>query len=129
MYNINRQNIRHAQMKSKVYIASKLPYETTDEYGNEVVEYDKPKEYFFNIQPINSNSDVQSFGERAKNTKVAVITQKDYYLGKFKEFDLAYLDGVTPDGEIKNGYNANYKIYAIQPQNAILKVYFEKIIK
>lgn len=132
MYNLNRYNIRHHQMKSEVYIASKQPYTTEDDYGNEIVTYDNPKKFYFNVQPVSvnsANSDVQSFGERTIDIRVAIITQKEYIQSQIKEFDLAYLEGVTPKGEIKNGFNANYRVYAVQPQNAIVKVYFEKLVK
>lgn len=116
-------------MKSEVYIASRKEECAEDEYGNEIPEYGVPKKFYFNVQPVKSNSERLEFGERAIDTRVAIITQKDYYLSKIKEFDLAYLEGATPKREVKNGYNANYRVYAIQPQNAIIKVYFEKIVK
>lgn len=128
MYNINRQCIRRNNLKSKLYISEKLGV-TEDEYGNEIVNYDKPKKYFFNIMPANTASEVKAFGELATSMKVAVITEKDKYMNEFKEFDLAYLDGITPDGEPENGFNANYRIYAVQPQNAIIKIYFLKLVK
>lgn len=128
MYNVNRQNIRINNLKSKLYIAKKLE-STEDDYGNEINNYDKPIKYYFNVQPASSSSEVQAFGELARSMKVAVITEKAKYINKFKEFDLAYLDGVTPENEIKNGLNANYRIYSVQVQNAIIKVYFIKIVK
>lgn len=128
MYNINRQSIRRNNLKSKLYIAKKLE-SIEDEFGNEITNYDKPIKYFFNVQPASTASEIQAFGELAKSMKVAVITEKDKYLNKFKEFDLAYLDGITPDNESINGINANYRVYAVQPQNAIIKVYFIKLVK
>ena len=50
------------------------------------------------------------------------------YKDKFKDFDLAYLDGNSPKNELVNGENANYRIYAIKEQNAVLKIYFLKIV-
>lgn len=128
MYNISRQNIRKYNLTEPLYIAKKIGTKE-DEYGNEVVIYDEPKKYFFNIMPVSTSSDVRTFGERAIAMKVAVIREKDAYINEFKEFDVAYLDGETPEGEYENGFNANYRIYAVQPQNAILKIYFSKLIK
>ena len=47
----------------------------------------------------------------------------------FKQFDLAYLYGITPNNEIKNGDNANYIIRAFKPQNTKIMVILEEIIK
>ena len=60
--------------------------------------------------------------------KVAVITNRKKYDNKFKEFDLAYLDGATPEGETINGANANYRIYSVQPQNVVIRVFFIKLV-
>lgn len=114
-------------VKSTCYIGSKLE-STFDDNGNEIKVYDTPKEYSFNIQPVTLSSDVQAFGENANKMKVAVITNRKKYDNKFKEFDCAYLDGVTPQGEAINGQNANYRIYSVQPQNVVIRVFFIKII-
>lgn len=114
-------------VKSKCYIGSKLE-STFDDSGNEIKNYDKPKEYSFNIQPVTLSSDIQAFGENSNKMKVAVITNRKKYEGKFKEFDCAYLDGATPEGEKINGQNANYRIYSVQPQNVAIRVFFIKTI-
>ena len=49
--------------------------------------------------------------------------------GRFKAFDLAYLYGATPDGEVKYGDNANYIVRAYKPQNTKIMVIFEEIVK
>ena len=116
-------------VKSKCYIGSKLD-SIFDDYGNEIKVYDTPQEYYFNIQPVSSlnTSEIQSFGENAERMKVALITNRAKYDNKFKEFDCAYLDGVTPDGESVNGQNANYRVYSVQPQNVAIRVFFIKIV-
>ena len=125
MYNVTRTNI-FKNWNTKCYIAKKLS-STYDDYGNEIVNYDTPKPYTFNIQPVSAESDTREFGELSTHMRVAVITQRDRYLHEFNEFDVAYLDGRTPNKEVRNGANANYRIYAIRPQNVVLKVYFLKI--
>lgn len=131
MYNINGQKI-FKNIKTRCYIASKLD-SIIDEEGNEITQYDTPKKYVFNIQPfVNSSIDgslVQAFGELAERMKVAVITERDKYYGKFKEFDLAYLDGATPEDETFNGENANYRVHLVAEQNAIIRIFFTKIVK
>lgn len=117
-----------ANVKSKCYIGSKLESEF-DDYGNEITIYDVPEKHFFNIQPVTSTSDIQEFGEIAHKMKVAVITNRPKYDGMFKEFDCAYLDGATPEGEAVNGQNANYRIYAVQNQNVTIRVFFMKLTK
>lgn len=114
-------------VKTTCYIGSKLD-SSFDDNGNEIVHYDKPEKYKFNIQPVNSTSDVQEFGEKANRMKVAVVLNRKKYENKFKEFDCVYLDGVTPDEEIINGQNANYRIYSVQPQNVAIRIFFIKII-
>ena len=116
-------------VKSICYIGSKLE-SIFDEYGNEIKQYAKPEKYSFNIQPLSSssNSDIQAFGENADKIKIAVITDRKKYDGKFKEFDCAYLDGATPEGESVNGQNANYRVYSVQPQNVAIRVFFIKTV-
>ena len=131
MYNINKMSI-FKNLKTTCYIASKLD-STEDEEGNEITQYDTPKKYVFNIQPVVNNSvegaDIQAFGELAQRMKVAVITERDKYKDKFKEFDLAYLDGATPENELYNGQNANYMVHLVAVQNVIIRVFFTKIVK
>ena len=128
MYNLNRQNIRHNNLKTKLYIAKYLGY-SEDENGDEILLYDSPKEYYFNVMPLKNASEIQEFGKLATSMKVAVITEKDKYMNEFTEMDVVYLDGMTPKGELTKGYNANYKIHAVRPQNAIIKLYLVKLLK
>ena len=109
-----------------VYIASKIGVQLDIE-GNEIVAYDKPnkKPYKFNYQSVSSNADIAEFGENAKMMKKAVIPIS--YQGQFKEFDIAYLDGATPDGEENNGDNANYRLLPPRDGNSVIIIYFEKL--
>lgn len=109
-----------------VYIASKIGTQLDIE-GNEINIYEKPnsKPYKFNYQPVNTDADIAEFGEKSSIMKKAVIPIS--YQGQFKEFDVAYLDGVTPDGEENYGDNANYRLLPPRDGNSVIIIYFEKL--
>lgn len=109
-----------------VYIASKVGTQL-DVEGNEITIYDKPNEkpYKFNYQTLSTDADIAEFGENAKIMKKAVIPIS--YQGQFKEFDVAYLDGVTPDREENYGDNANYRLLPPRDGNSVIIIYFEKL--
>ena len=109
-----------------VYIASKIDVFLDDE-ANEITIYDKPNEkpYKFNYQTLSADADIAEFGENAKIMKKAVIPIS--YQGQFKEFDVAYLDGATPDGEENYGDNANYRLLPPRDGNSVIIIYFEKL--
>lgn len=115
-------------IKSKCYIGKKIN-STYDDDGNEIKVYEEPQKYFFNIQPVTSTTDIQEFGENANKMKVALITNRKKYEGKFNEFDCAYLDGATPEEETVIGENANYRVYSVQYQNVAIRVFFLKLVK
>lgn len=109
-----------------VYIASKVGTQLDIE-GNEINVYGEPNEnpYRFNYQPVNTDADIAEFGEKASIMKKAVIPIS--YQGQFKEFDVAYLDGATPDGEENYGDNANYRLLPPRDGNSVIIIYFEKL--
>ena len=128
MYNINRSYI-FKYLYQDLYIASQLPPTQDDNY-NKIASYSTPVKYKrWNIQDVKSQSEILEFGENVSIMKVAVIPNTTKYANKFKEFDLAYLDGIHPKGEIVNGQNANYRIYSVRPQNNIIRIYFIKLTK
>lgn len=114
-----------------LYIASKQPEVEIDEYNNEIVNYDKP--IFLgniNYQPLlgyERYAYMKAYGETQSKLQRAYIDISNN--GKFKEFDLAYLNGATPKGEQVNGQNANYRVKTCTPQNTVIFVVFEEIIK
>lgn len=124
MYNVNSQPIH--KVRSRIYIAKKLR-EDFDEYGNQIEVYDTPQKYFLNIQTLSETSDIMEYGEKVSSTRVISITEKKKYLNKFNEFDLVYVD-TTPEGEVNNGDNADYKIIGIRNQNTSIRVYISKLI-
>lgn len=125
MYNVQKRSILN--YKSNIYIAKKLDV-VQDEYLNQEVIYDKPIKYRFNVQGISEDSEIREFGENANSMMKAVIIDKAKYIGKFKEFDNVYID-TTPNGEVKNGENADYRIYSVRNQNTSISLYFLKLVK
>lgn len=111
--------------RKKLYIASKLRVDI-DEEGNEVNVYDDPVEYSFNYQPVTSEADIQEFGENVGKVEKMVIPIS--YIDSFKEFDVAYLDGASPEGEEINGINANYTLRSPRIGNNVIVIYMDKII-
>lgn len=107
-----------------IYIASKIGTDE-DDYANEIILYDEPVKYKFNVQPLSSDVDLREFGEKASMIQKAVIPIR--YKDCFKENDIAYLDGVTPDGEENYGDNANYKLKPPRNQNMAIVIYFERL--
>ena len=112
----------------KIWIASKLE-SAFDKNGNEIQRYGDPVEYLFNVQPVTSDVELTAFGLVGSQSMKAICNRKKYE-GKFKEYDLAYLDGAKPEGEKRNGSKANYRIKG-NPlnQNLVTTIYFEKIVK
>ena len=108
----------------KLWIASKIDT-TIDDEGNLIDVYGAPVPYEFNYQPLTSDSDLREFGENAKSTQKAIIPIE--YKDLFKEFDVAYLDGITPSNELNNGDNANYRLHPPRNQNSVIAIYFEKL--
>jgi len=114
----------------KCFIASLKKIEE-DENGNEIKFFAKPKYYEFNIQPAKGDTDIALYGERVSKMYKTVISLP-HYLKKFKEGDVAYLEGARPNKNATTGtygLDANYKIVSVRPQNTVILIYFEKIEK
>lgn len=116
---------RYRKWNKQIWIAKKIGT-VEDDFGYETPIYDKPQKYMMNVQPINASADIQEFGERANQMQKTII-EKNKYLNKFKEFDVAYLDGVTPEDEQEYGENANYRLYPPRNQNKCITIYFERL--
>ena len=113
-----------------LYIATKKEV-ILDEYVNEIVTYNKP--FYFgkaNYQPL-TRKDLEAYVKVYGETKNSIISLLIDYTddGKFKAFDVAYLYGATPEGEVNYGDNANYLVRAYKPQNTKIMVIFEEIVK
>lgn len=154
MYNLNGQPIH--KVKSKVYIASWLG-NTQDEYGNVINLYGKPEKYMFNVQTLNEQAEMEVFGRKVISSRAISITDKKKYLGKFKEYDLVYVDKVpsrveptptptptptitptptvtptpTPTQpvptELEYGDDADYYISGVRNQNTSIRLYLTKL--
>ena len=126
----NAPNNTFANVNKEIYIARKGNV-TYDDYNNEIITYEEPFYYGAkNYQPLTWKS-LQAYkevyGEVQSNVVQCLIDYSDENM--FKEFDLAYLYGVTPKGETINGENANYVVKAFRKQNTRIMVIFEEIIK
>lgn len=113
-----------------LYIANKKSVRL-DDYGNQIVTYDKP--FYFgkvNYQPL-TKKDLEAYIKVYGETQNSIISLLIDYTedGRFKAFDLAYLYGATPKGEEVNGANANYIVRSYKPQNTKIMVIFEEIVK
>ncbi len=115
----------------ELYIANKSKEIEYDDYNNEIVKYLKP--FYFgkvNYQPLtgkNLEAYIKAYGETNNNIVSCLIDYTDNK--KFKEFDVAYLYGATPNDEKVYGQNANYIVRTYKPQNTKIMVVFEEIIK
>ena len=129
MYNINSQPI--TKYKSRIYIAKKVkdnePFFYEDEIDQREI-FEEPQKYYFNVQNNIKTSVINEYGETVNATKVVIITEKSKYLGKFEEFDRVYIE-TNPNYEIENGDNADYRISAVIPQNATIRLYLTKLLK
>lgn len=113
-----------------LYIATKSEV-ILDDYGNQIITYNKP--FYFgrvNYQPL-TKKELEAYIKVYGETKNSIISLLIDYTddGKFKAFDVAYLYGAKPDGEVKYGDNANYIVRAYKPQNTKIMVIFEEIVK
>jgi hypothetical protein len=101
---------------------------TEDEFGNELPQYGDYKEYLFNYQPVKDEAELKAYGITSQGTIKAVIDYNKFN-NAFKQFDLAYLYGKSPEDEEINGENANYRVITFIPQNTKILVYFERLTK
>ena len=130
MYNVKNSNI-FRNWNKRCYIALKKNEQVKyDDYGNEINSYHKPKEFYFNIQPVNGYFDIVEYGEKVDKMYKAVIPMQKYN-GVFHEGDIAYLEGKKPEGETSETYGigGNYVISSVRPQNMVIAIYFERIQK
>ena len=113
--------------KKGCYIANLIKTDE-DRNGNEINYYSKPKFYEFNIQPASGNTDIALYGKKISKMYKTVISLPKY-LKKFREGDVAYLEGVKPTNEKDSTYgtSANYMIVSVRPQNTVILIYFERI--
>ena len=103
---------------------------TTDEYGNEIQNYDEPVKYRFNYQPVTTDADeavLKPYGVTLEGTVKALVDIK--YEGQLNRYDLVYLYGANPENETFDGENANYRVITSVPQNMKILVYFERLTK
>lgn len=112
--------------KQRIYIASQnMDDELVDSHGNRP--YDEPFLFRENLASVDGKSEKEEYGDRVRNMYKSVVMRKKWE-GRIKENDVAYLDGVTPDGEKQNGSNANYRVESARNTSLnMMTVYFEKL--
>jgi len=113
------------QWNKKIWVARQIPNEE-DDYGRP--KYEKPEVYYWNVQPVSADDDMQEFGQNVSLMQKALIENTPKNFGKFHAYDVAYLDGVTPEGETVYGSKANYRLLPPRNQNKCIRIYLEKII-
>lgn len=120
MYNISQTKI--FQNWDKVcYIASKLT-PTEDVYGNQLNQYDEAKRYKFNYQPVVDRKEAEAlgFGDNVNGIVRAMLDMN--YLGKIKEFDLAYLYDAVPYNLTKDEVYKDEVIYFRKENNRFIQL-------
>lgn len=119
-----------SNVNKEIYIAGKDKV-THDDYNNEIVTYKKPVFIGMrNYQPLVGN-DLEAYMRVYGETNNSIVRMfiDNYERGLIKQFDLAYLYGATPKGELVYGDNANYKVKTVKEQNTKIMILFEEIIK
>ena len=116
------RNERH--FVKDIYIATKRDV-VEDDKGNLIPVYNEPQSYVFNVQPMNGSLDMHSYGLKCFQMQRAMIDYTTYFV-VVKEDDVAYLDGVSPEGESSAGANANYRITAVLNQNKKIALIMER---
>lgn len=109
--------------RKTVYVAKFLA-QIQDDKLNPKKTYDTPIPYLLNVQPLSEDDRIEMFGANAKKMFRAMILDIDVDIN---EFDVAYLEGATPDDETVNGFNSNYIVRRVQRSNAAVTIYFESI--
>lgn len=108
---------------------------TTDNDGNDIETFEKPKKYRMNYQPVSGYLDYMKYGENITNV-YRTFVNKNIYQGVIKTGDKVYLSDndilekdleslAMNDDELCK--NANYKVEVALPQNLLLKIDFLKI--
>lgn len=108
--------------RKTVYISKLVSVDKSN--GNQTKVYATPIAYKINIQEFSGQAKIDEFGANAKKMYRGVIVDIGLDIN---EFDVAYLDGATPVGEPKNGFNANFEIKRVHTPNISTSIYFESI--
>ena len=124
MYQQMQKN--NMNLEKQIYISTKVTTPEYDTNGNEVIKYNTPVKYNFNVQPLSGQADALEFGSNISQMQRAVIDYNTYF-GSFNEGDKAYLDGKTPTGEPSNGKFANYLISSVRNQRKRIIIIFKRL--
>lgn len=109
--------------RKDVYIAS-LTSVTKNSGGDQTSVYSSPVAFNMNVQPLDDDARIEMFGANSKEMFRALIIGVGHGI---KKFDVAYLNGASPTGEVKNGANSNFVVRRVQEKNISTTIYFESI--
>lgn len=106
------------------YIASYVRDDVDDDF-NPIQVFDAPRDMICSIGPISASHEVDEFGEDIDNLCRAILDY-DTWINNIAVNDRVWLYGSAPvDGEV-NGDSANFYVYAVQPQNFKICVFFKR---
>lgn len=100
---------------------------------NGIEEYDSAQEitlkpHWFSVQPANGYSAIQEFGNNVSLYQIAIAQPYKVWENIFREGDVFYLDGATPNSNIEeyNGETANYVVDVVSKQNEGIRVVLKR---
>ena len=106
------------------YIASYIGQDV-DEEMNPIYVFDTPRDMRCSIAPISASHEIDDFGEDIDNLCRAMLDY-DKWINNIKVNDRVWLNGAKPVQGETNGDSANYYVYAVQPQNFKICVFFKR---
>lgn len=94
------------------------------------ISYTEPKAYitklfYLTVMPASGNMETEEHGEQISH-KWNILANANYFEGIFKEGDVLYLEGQTPDANADYGAGANALITSVRSQNKMIRVIAEK---
>lgn len=120
--------------EKEIWIARRKQIKT-NRNGIEIEEFEKPKKYRLNYQPISGNTKINEYGDEI-NDYYRIFVDRLLFQGQIKVGDRAYLcDGEISEKELKDialsdnkhCEKANYKIMVVLPQNIKTRIDLMKI--
>lgn len=115
------------RMGEKIYYCTKKPTPVGIE------EYDAPVEitlqkHHCSVQPTSGYTAIQIYGEKIVNYQTVILQPYVRWIDVFKEGDLFYIEGKTPNSQIEDFYGelANFVVDKVFPQNESVRLVLKK---